>query len=550
MARTRPEGTPAEDPGASVDGPESSPGPSAGPMEVRPNAGQGRGRTDVDDPAPPAEVDAKLLRDPLALAFLALALALGALVFVRLGRPGLWIDEAFTWQDANARWDNYNRAGYTVVLWTVELLGGVPTEAALRFAPAVAGWLAILATACALAPLAGARRAAAAACIVAASPWQLYWGQSARFYTFVELATLFGAGCLLRAIASAGAQGPRLVIAALGLASYALGALFQLQSVLALGALVGALLVLRPDFGAQESLAPDPARRVRRNQLVWRLGLAGLVLLALIAPAARDVFMKFVRSRGGGGGLGGVQHAVLALGHTIGPGLGAAFVLGAACALRSRGRRGALAVLVSVVGVGSVVVLGVVVTTTAQYAFVHLPWLALVAAWPVGRGEPMGTPWRAVAYVFLLTAPLLASSALQLGPRHGDRPRWREALAHVESRMADGDLVVSLPSTVAEHYLGLGRYARGAGAEARATRFPRRLPEVGADLDSFNTRTLERPARDGRAMWIIVRTDFLDEWPERDRSRLQAFLRDECRFEARFPVRIEARNLDIEVWRR
>lgn len=545
MARTRPEGTPEDVLGASVEGPGSSPGPLGGPR----GAGLGGGSSDDDESQRSPGPATDQARDPLALFLLAVALALGALVFVRLGRPSLWIDEAFTWQDANASWGNYNRAGYALIVWTVDRLGGVPIEAALRLAPAVAGWLAILATAFALAPLAGARRAAAAACIVAASPWQLFWGQNARFYTFVELATLLGAGCLLRALAGVGALGPRLVLAALGLGLYALGTLFHLQSVLALGALALALIVLRPDLGVQASQAPDPARRARRNRVVLRLGLAGLVLLAVSAPAARDVFAQYVRSKGGGG-LGGVQHAVLALGQTIGPGLGAAFVLGALCALRSPGRRGALAVLVSVVGVGAIVVLGVVVTTTAQYAFVHLPWIALVASWPLGRGELLGTPRRATAYLFLLTAPLLASSVMQLGPRYGDRPRWREACAHVMSRMADGDLVVSLPSTVAEHYLGLGRYARGATAEDRAARVPTRLPELAGDIDSFNTRTLERPARDGRAMWIVVRLDFLEKWPERDRSRLQAFLRDECRLEARFPVRIEARNLDIEVWRR
>jgi hypothetical protein len=306
---------------------------------------------------------------------------------------------------------------------------------------------------------------------------------------------------------------------------------------------------LRPDLGAPVAAAPDPARRARRNQVALRLGLAGIVLLAVAAPAARGVFAEYVRAQGGGG-CAGVRHAVFALGHTIGPGLVAAFVLGAVCAVRGAGRRGALAVLVPIVCVGAIVALGAVVTTTAQYAFVHLPWLALVAVWPLGQGEVLGTPRRALAYVFLVAAPLLASSVMQLGPRHGDRARWREAYAHVTARMAEGDLVVSLPNGVAEHYLGLGRYARGADAEERATRVPRRLPELGGDLDSFNTRTLELPARDGRTLWVVVRTDFLDEWPEQDRSRLQAFLRDECRFEARFPVRIEARNLDVEVWRR
>ena len=84
-------------------------------------------------------------------ALLAAAILLGLVRFVRLGASSLWFDEVLTWGDAHASGAGpSNRLGYLIVRWTVELLGHGPTEGALRFAPALAGWLAIPLTAWAL----------------------------------------------------------------------------------------------------------------------------------------------------------------------------------------------------------------------------------------------------------------------------------------------------------------------------------------------------------------------------------------------------------------
>jgi len=495
-------------------------------------------------------------------ALLALALTVAGTVFVRLGRPGIWIDEAFTWIDGAQGTNNYNRCGYALIRWLVERLGGVPYEAYLRLLPAIAGWLVVLATAWAFRPLAGARRATFAALVVAASPWHLYWSQNARFYTFAELIALVAAGLLLRALtppleASHGGRLvriPPLVYAVLGLVCAGVAALFQLSALLVLSAFAVAVLVLRPRLGLAPR-APSPARRLRGGTMSRRLGWAALVLVVVLAPAAFDVFEAYRRSKGGGS-VGDALHALLALGFTIGPGLGAACLVGAFLAFRDRDRCGALAVAVPTLVGATVVALGLLTVTTAQYAFVALPWIGLVAAWPIGRGDhatsdgPLTGPRASGAWALLVVAPLLASSLLQLGPRYGDRPRWREALVYVESERALGDLVLCLPGPVAEFYMTLGAAVDGS-RQARASELrPGRSSEHALNIDRDAPRAYGAAVRAGRPLWLIVRADYLQDFDLAERARFHRFLHDECRLEARFPVRVEARNLDLEVWRR
>jgi len=497
--------------------------------------------------------------DRVELALALLAFALGGLAFAGLGRPSLWLDEGLTWQDAVSPGGNYNRLGYALVRWTVEALGGLPTESHLRFTPALAGWLAVVAVAWAFRPLVGGRRAAAAALVVAVSPWHVYWAQNARFYSLVELCTVLGAGLALRGLALTQARGLALLRLGGALALFALGALFHLQALLALASLGCALLAVRPGLraaetpdsaGAAGATVPDPARRERQNRLAVRLGVAAAVLLAVVARPALEVFERYVFAKGGGGGLSGAAHALRAIGFTLGPGLGAAFLCGAAVAWRAPRRAGRWAALVPCLGVAAVLALGFVTTTTAQYALWCLPWFAAVAVWPLAPGAWAGTAARACGYLLVVAGPLAASTGLQLGVRHGDRPRWREALALVEARREPGDLVVTLPGTLGEHYAALGTFAAGAPPEVRERLAPTRVPDRAAGVDTFHPRPHERPARDGRTVWIVVRPDFLLSWrSDAERARFQAFLRDGCRLEGRFPVRIDARDLDLEVWR-
>ena len=159
--------------------------------------------------------------------WLVLGLVLASVRFYRLGDWSLWIDEAYTLADAYHTVGNYNRPGYWIIQAVVEAMGAPATEFSLRMGPALAGWLCVPLTWWALRPVLGSVRASQAALLMAISPWQLYWSQNARFYTFVELSALLGAGIYFRGILSL-----RLSTVSCGLLLVALGCAFHLQAAL------------------------------------------------------------------------------------------------------------------------------------------------------------------------------------------------------------------------------------------------------------------------------------------------------------------------------
>lgn len=131
------------------------------------------------------------------------ACLIGLLCFVRLGQWSLWIDEVFTYSDSLNNNPTDNPVGYVVFGWFYRLLGdygGTPTEWSLRILQAILGWLGIPLTYWAFSKPAGARVAAGAALLLAASTWHLYWAQNARFYTLVQDLVLLGSGFGLRAL--------------------------------------------------------------------------------------------------------------------------------------------------------------------------------------------------------------------------------------------------------------------------------------------------------------------------------------------------------------
>ena len=69
---------------------------------------------------------------------------------------------------------------------------------------------------------------------------------------------------------------------------------------------------------------------------------------------------------------------------------------------------------------------------TAQYAFTLFPWVALVGAWPVGLRGISSRRWRAFAWSGLAVLPLLVGLILYVTVEHGQRGRWREAVALVD----------------------------------------------------------------------------------------------------------------------
>ncbi len=471
-----------------------------------------------------------------ARVLLALALLVGLLRFWKLGAWSLWFDEAATYTD----WyvglyggEIQNPLGYELVHRVVELLGGKPDEFALRFLPAVAGWLAIPAAYWAFRDLAGKRTAALVALLLAVSSWQVYWSQNARFYTLAELASLLGAGLWLRGFARGS-----VVRALLGLGLASSGALFHPSAALALPGL---------------ALAPVVAARCARRPLgagkrvLVAMVAAGVVVLLAAYPWARDTLSTYFLQKGARGGFdaGAALERVLHLARTTGfyvtPYLGAAALVGAGLAWRRRAERGVVplvVVLVVLLLVAGIAAAGA--RMTAQYVFFLFPWIALLAALPaeeLGRAlaDERGRRTLARAWAFVLVACSLVNVALYFTVRQGERPPWRDAYQFVWNRREENDLVLGMEATVGEYYVAPWRTEL-------------RQPEHVQWLDKWRATQPRLWARQGRRMWLVVNPEQFLDWDPEDAAEVQRFLREECRLVRVWPLYVESRDLSVWVY--
>lgn len=467
-------------------------------------------------------------RDRSWVLWLLLALALAALRFVRLGEWGFWVDEAFTLHDVEKLFGQHegprpkgNLLGLAFVGTIVRAFGA--DEWTARIGPAVLGALGIPLCFWAFRPFVGRGRAAAAAAILAASSWHLYWSQNARFYTLAQDLALVSGGCLLRSLrsGSAGALG-------LALASGALAGLAHLSGWLVPVAL-GAATCLAPLCGFELDAT---ARRTRRR--LWAIGLA-LALAAL--PFAWGLWSDYrSASPPPGGFVRAVGHYVLTTGYYVSPVLGAGALVGvAALALTRREpeRSGeGLAALATVLALVATAVAATQATVTAQYVFVLLPWIALLAT---GVLSGTSVPILRWGWVLVLVLPGVARQVLYLTVRHGERPRWRDAYEYVWNQRDAHDLVIGMCPPVGEVYLS---------PDDDAPRVPDRITRI----DPWSTHAPYQWARRGRRAWIVMSHEWLEDWKPDDARRLKRFLSEACRLDRAFPLEVESRDLSIWVY--
>ncbi len=469
-------------------------------------------------------------RDPAARWILLLALLLGLTRFWRLSRWSLWFDEAATWTDIHQGLvgaEIGNPLGYRAIALAVRLLGGVPDEFALRFLPAVLGWLAVPLTFWAFRPLSGSRRAAAAALLVAASSWHVYWSQNARFYTMAQSVSLVGAGLLVR-----GLWGRRRALSALGFVVAAAASSLHPSAGLLLPALALAPFLVRLARGARP--LPD-----------MRAAAALLVLLALVLLVrfdwARTTLANYLRQKP----QSSPAHFLLTTGFYVTPLLGAAALAGAILALARRDAFHVFAAIVAVLVLAAGLGMSLVARISAQYVFVVLPWIALLACVPLADSrdgaQADAIPHSALAggmraaWLGLLLLPALATTGLYFTVRQGERPQWREAYEYVWNQRQEGDLVLGMEATVGEYYLN-----------PLATEL--RHPLHVAWLDSFRAHEPARWAGHARRTWYILNPEQLLDWYPEDAAAMRRFLAEECRLVKCYPLYVESRDLSVWVY--
>ena len=455
---------------------------------------------------------------------LVLALGLGLMRFYNLGEWSLWIDEVLTLADYEKRLDGGsigNSLGYRLVRLSVELCGGRADEFGLRFLSALAGYAVIPTSFFLLRPVVGGKRAGLCALVIAVSSWHVFWSQNARFYTFAQWTSFVGVALVLRAYLHGGS-----VRALLGFALAGSAALFHPSVALALPVLVLMPFVARL-IGVD--LAPD----AKRN---------GSILAALSAVGLLLVFSK---AQAMWGEYSGVKSSpspvslVLTTGFYVTPIVGGLAVVGLAGLLRRRDAFGRLTLFLVVGCFSLALAMSFKARVVAQYIFFLLPWIVLLACWPLGApSENSGRSERrmlqsGVAVVLILSG--LVSCFLYMTGRMGERPRWREAYQFVAERAEGVDGIFGMGAPIGEYYLS-----------PKSPDY--RNPDHVAWFDQYRPRLGEQWAKFDRKVWFVIQPKWFQDWPEADAKRVQDFLSSQCRLAADFPLNAGARDLSLRVY--
>ena len=487
------------------------------------------------EPVPTAErgPGLELPKDATARWILLAALLVGLTRFVRLGEWSLWLDEALTLADSlqSDALGLKNPLGYGLFQLYFSTLEGRPTELEMRLLPALLGWIGIPLTYWAFAPFAGRRVAAGAALLIAASSWHTYWAQMARFYTLTQDLSLLGCGLVLRGMWK---ESTLRILIGLGVAASA--CLAHYSGAFPIPALVVLPFLLKL-FGVE-----IPGVRSAAGKLLLVIGLIGVL-------AASTRLFEVWRVWNAIHGAGSPTHFVLTTGFFMTPLLGIGALIGAVMAFRRRKPFEVLAVSVVVLVFVEAIVAACFVRVSAQYVFVLLPWVALVAALPLGwkgseeqrsspGGEPRGkTNAVALGYLALLVLPSLTTVGLYLTARQGERPMWREAYRYVYSNKQPDDLILGMDAPVGEYYL-----SHGAVDLRNQTQL--------AYLDNFRAHLPDQWAKFDRRTWFVLNLEQLEDWNKARANRLRATLSKSCRLVASYPLIVESRDLSVYVYLR
>ncbi len=463
-----------------------------------------------------------VLREPLF--WLALVLALSR--FWRLSQWSLWEDEVFTLSDARAYLEPgagagpRNPLGYLLFAGLLHGLGAVPGEFGMRVLPALLGVLGIVACGLCFTPIFGARRAAAAAAIVAASTWHVYWSQNARFYTLAQDFALIGGALCVRAVFRS--HGERFALTSLcALAALLFAALAQPAAALLLPAWIAAAIVI-----ARLPLQPLPPRLSISRPMLVALGLLGLAIAVWIGP----IWLDYYRTKHDPTPL----HLLATSGWYFTPALLTAALFGAFGGFRQRSAPDVLVALACLFCAALALGNAFFVRAAAQYLFVLLPFVALLATWPLTRARSPG--WWKSSWLAALLLPALVDQGLYFTTRNGDRPAWREAFAEVFNRREAGDLVFTNNANVGEYYFA---------PNSSNLRHPTHVH----NLDRYSFLAEQHWARQPRRAWFVINRERLDEWPEKDRRTFEAMLASNARLVKSFELD-GVRDLDVHVYLR
>ena len=444
-------------------------------------------------------------------------LLLAALRFLWLGRWGLWIDEAFTLHDSAALLAGV-QTRFPLGLYctaAAQSLFGSDAEYVLRFAPALFGACGLALCEWAFEPAVGRTRALAIACLVGISSWHLYWSQSARHYTLAQDIALIGGGLALRGCLRNSPWRFVLGVIVAATASFAHPT----------GGLVAAALIFAPWLSSLRGA------RFAWRPPTWSIVVAALALALALGGWAWSVWNTYTGSKAGSS----TENLALTCGYYFTPLVLTCALAGAWRAWRRRDAVDLFALCVCTPAIVAVFVASAFAIVSAQYLFVLLPWVALLATAPL-FDSALNARLRGAA-VFALAAYGLVDTVLYFTWRHGDRPRWNEAYAHVWRERDDDDLVFGMAWPVGEYYLAPGERSL-------------RVPDTLVPASGYFEAAPAQWARRGRRMWFVINHEDMRAWPPAERERMLEVLTTQCKLERSFRVPGTPRDLDIDVYLR
>ncbi|MCC6409853.1 MAG: hypothetical protein IT453_22055, partial [Planctomycetes bacterium] len=214
--------------------------------------------------------------------------------------------------------------------------------------------------------------------------------------------------------------------------------------------------------------------------------------------------------------------------------LAAAAAGGALVAFRTRDPFRAWVAAALFATIAAALLLSLQARVSAQYVFVALPAVALLAAYGLEALAERKAALARAALVVILCASA-ADQAHYFFARNGDRERWREAYQFVWNSRGASDLIVGMAGPVGEYYLA---------PDSKSFRQPLSL----VPLTTHNAYVTMQWARRQRRVWYVVLDEWLEEWPRDQRQALVRYLDDSGRMLAEFPVRHPIRDLTVRVW--
>lgn len=454
-------------------------------------------------------------------AALVAVMLLGALLRVpTLGQWSIWQDEAFTIHDAVALVDpppgavtaygryplNYLIEGYAMRWWG---RGAV----AVRVLPCLAGVLCIGALYAGVRWQAGRWCAFLASTLLALSAWHIYWSQNARHYALMLLLTVVAMYAGFRAVSTR-----RVRWGVLALAAFVLATLAHPTAVILAGSF-GVFLVWRYAGGVRQL---SPRGRVILGGVV---GVCGAVLAIRFYPILQE---SLVFRPGGNlpyfaGSLAQYLEIPLVIAAVGG-------LLPAWHANRAWGVFLGTYVAVPLVGLG---VLGLFLKLGAAYAIVVLPGLCALAAHAVVgfARAPFGSLGAGVVMLALVAGHELGESFLYLRYRHGDRPRWREAAAYLETHEVDHADVFTTGGPALAYHLG----------------YPPLSFREPTPLTWLNPARRAAVFAHPRPAWLVVKNDRLSVVdPD---GQLRAWLAEHAVIAATFPAWTSVKDRTIYIYR-